>query len=220
MVALGNTMSRPRKSVTGFLLAGGSSRRMGQPKELLILGGETMVERQVRSLRAVAEEVMVIGWASKLSASKMPKGLRNLRIVPDDLPGRGPLGGIYTGLKQTRTEYNLFLSCDMPFVDAGFLEYLCRRALESQADVTVPKSHERLLNPLCAVYRRRALPAILASLNASEYKISRFFPRVRCDVIPRRDIARAGFAAMIFDNMSTIEDYEAAKRNLSIVSGQ
>lgn len=103
----------------------------------------------------------------------------------------------------------------MPFVDGGFLEILCRRALESRADVTVPKSRARRLEPLCAVYRKRAVDAVCASLAAGENKITRFFPRVRCEVVPWREIALAGFAPTIFDNINTPEEYEAAKRILN-----
>jgi molybdopterin-guanine dinucleotide biosynthesis protein A len=208
-------MPRSFKSVSGFVLGGGASRRMGRPKALLVIGGETMIERQVRLLGAVAREVFVAGWLADLSKSKLTNVLRDLPFLPDELASRGPLGGIYTGLMQSRSEYNLFLGCDMPFVDGGFLEFLCRRALESRADVTVPKSRERWLEPLCAVYRRRAVDVVRDSLASGENKITRFFPRVRCEVIPWREIARAGFAPTIFDNINTPEEYGAAKRILN-----
>lgn len=208
-------MPRCFKSVSGFVLGGGASRRMGRPKALLVIGGETMIERQVRLLGAVAREVFVVGWPADHSKSKLTNVLRDLPFLPDKLAGRGPLGGIYTGLMQSRSEYNLFLSCDMPFVDGGFLEFLCRRALETRADVTVPKSRARRLEPLCAVYRRRALGAMGACLNSGENEIVRFFPRVRCEIIPWREFARAGFAPTIFDNINTPEEYEAAKRILN-----
>ncbi len=220
MAGLKRPMAYRFKAVAGFVPAGGVSRRMGRPKALLSLDGETMIERQAGLLRAVTCEVFGAGWPANIPTSKLPKVLSKLRLIPDDLPGRGPLGGIYTGLKHTRTEYNLFLGCDMPYVQAGLLEYLCRRALETRSDVTLPKSRARRLNPVCAVYRRRALPAIRTSLEAGEYKISQFFPRVHCEAIPRREIARAGFPRMIFDNMNELEDYEAAKKKLSVVSGQ
>lgn len=207
-------MPRRFKSVSGFILCGGASRRMGRPKALLGIGGTTMIERQVRLLGAVARKVFVVGWPADLSKSKLTNIVRDLSFLPDKFEGRGPLGGIYTGLMQSRSEYNLFLGCDMPFVDDSFLEFLCRRALETRADVTVPKSCSRRLEPLCAVYRKRAVDAVRDSLATGENKITRFFPRVRCEVVPWREIARAGFAPAIFDNINTPEEYEAAKRSL------
>jgi len=205
----------PFKSISGFVLAGGGSSRVGRPKALLVLDGETMLERQVRLLRSVTSKVFVAGWPADIPAPHLLKNIRKVTILHDEPVGRGPLGGIYSALKRSRTEYNLFVSCDMPFVRAEFLEYLCRVALRNRADVTVPKSHDRRLNPVCAVYRQRALPAIRASLEMREYKISRFFLRVRCEVIPWRDITRAGFPREIFDNMNTPEDYERAKKFLN-----
>ena len=174
-----------------------------------------MLERQVRLLRIVTGKVFVAGWPADIPASRLPKNICKVAILPDEPIGQGPLSGIYSALKRSRTEYNLFVSCDMPFVRAEFLEYLCRAALRSRADVTVPKSHDRRLNPVCAVYRRRVLPAIRASLEARDYKVSRFFSRVRCEFIPWRQIARAGFPPAIFDNINTLEDYDRAKKFLN-----
>lgn len=203
------------KSVSGFVLAGGASRRMGRPKALLVLDGETMLERQLRLLRSVTGKVFIAGWPEDISTSQLPNSVCKVPFLSDEPLGRGPLGGIYSALKRSRTEYNLFLSCDMPFVAAEFLEYLCRTALRNRADVTVPKSNDRRLNPVCAVYRRHALRAIHASLEARENKVSRFFSRVRTQVVPWREIARAGFPSTIFDNMNTPEVYERAKKRLS-----
>lgn len=194
-------------SLSGFVLAGGASRRMGLPKALLVLGNEAMVQRQIRLLRSLCRSVAVLGSPPLLVGLDAP-------VVPDEISGRGPLGGIYTGLQRTRTEYNLFLGCDLPFMKRQFLDYLCRKALESRADVTVPESSSGRIEPLCGVYRRRGLWAVRASLTAGENRITRFYPRVRVSVVPWRELARDGFGARIFDNMNTPEDFETAKRVL------
>src|SRR5436190_7456871 len=143
------------KSVTGYVLAGGASRRMGRPKALLVLDGVTMLERQLLLLRNVTGKVFVAGWPDGIPHSHLPKSARKFRFLPDEPLGRGPLGGIYSALKRSRTEYNIFVGCDMPFIGTEFLEYIYRTALHTRADVTVPKSRNRRLNPVCAVYRRR-----------------------------------------------------------------
>jgi molybdopterin-guanine dinucleotide biosynthesis protein A len=208
-------MSSRIKSVAGYVLAGGKSRRMGRPKALLVLDGETMIERQLRALRSVARSVQVVGWPGHVPWPEKLNARPGVRRLPDKLPDAGPLGGIYTALLHSRSEFNLFLGCDMPFVEPGLLEFICRRALESRADITVPKSPRRLLEPLCAVYRRRALRAIQASLEAREYKITRFSPRVKCEVIPWREIAAAGLSPQVFENLNVAEDYAKAKRFLA-----
>ncbi len=184
---------------------------MGRSKAQLLLGHETTLERQIRLLRSVCRFVAVLGPPMHFQGLEIP-------VFPDEFTGRGPLAGLYTGLVRTRTEFNLFLGCDLPFMEARFLQYLCRRAFESRADVTIPESREHGFHPLCAVYRRRALWAVRASLAAGENKVSRFFSRVRCEVLATREIARAGFAPRIFDNMNTIDDYQRALQRLATPS--
>ncbi len=193
--------------MTGFVLAGGASRRMGRDKALLALGHETILQRQVRTLRAACRRVAVIGAPEGYS------GLVGL-VIPDDFTGCGPLAGIYTGLRHTRTEFNLFLGCDLPLMQARFLRVLAALALEAGADVTVPRTPDGRLQALCAVYRRRALDAIRSRLAAGENMIRRVFPRLRCRVVEWPEIARAGFSRRIFDNVNTPEDYGRMRRTV------
>lgn len=193
--------------VAGFVLAGGASRRMGRPKHELTLGAETLLARAARLLGSVAVSVAVLGPPERALGLDMA-------AFPDEIPGRGPLGAIYTGLRHTRAEYNVFLSCDLPFMEARFLHYLAKRALESQADVTLAETPSEGLQPLAAVYRRRARRAIAASLAADQNKITHFFPKVKARVLRWPEVARAGFRLSIFDNLNTPEDYQRAVSGL------
>lgn len=192
-------------SVSGWVLAGGESRRMGRPKDQLVVAGETMLARQIRLLRGVARSVAVLGPTERLDRLEV-------EVIPDEQPGLGPLGGIVTALGRTRTEYNLFLGCDLPFMEIRFLRFLSRQALACRADVTVPETPGCRLHPACAVYRRRALGAIRASLSRGDYRVRSFFPRVECRLLRWHEIGRQGFRSRIFDNMNTPEDYEFAQR--------
>ncbi|MGH9354015.1 MAG: molybdenum cofactor guanylyltransferase [Terriglobia bacterium] len=199
---------RPKRfaSLTGFVLAGGLSQRMGQPKQNLLLGGEPMLSRQIHLLRSLCGSVGVVGGSP-------PQNGEDYFFCDDEWPGRGPLGGIYSGLARTRTEYNLFVGCDMPFLTPLFLRYLSERALAASADVTAPESNGLRVQPLCAVYRRRARAAIRMSLMRGENKTSGFYGRVCCSVIRWRELSRAGFRPEIFTNINTPEDYEAAMKS-------
>jgi molybdopterin-guanine dinucleotide biosynthesis protein A len=201
---------RRNAEITGYVLAGGASKRMGRSKAHLLIGHETMIERQIRLLRSLCGSIAVLGPPEEFRGIGVP-------VFADSLPGRGPLAGLYTGMLHTHTDYNLFLSCDLPFMKVHFLRYLCGRALESGADATVPESREHRFHPLCAVYRRRALWAIRASLLAGRNKASSFFSRVSRRVLTTGEIARAGFGLRVFDNMNTPEDYEEVKRRIAAV---
>jgi molybdopterin-guanine dinucleotide biosynthesis protein A len=148
---------------------------------------------------------MVLGPPERLQPSDGAFG-----VLPDDLPGHGPLGAIYTGLRHTRTEFNLFLSCDVPFMETLFLRYLASMAQESQADVTLARTPHEGYQPLAAIYRRRALPAIRWNLDRSQNKITAFLRWVKVRVMEWPELARAGFRVSIFDNLNTREDYGRA----------
>ena len=195
------------RDLTGFVFVGGASQRMGQPKASLLMDGEKMLERQIRLVRSVARRVVVVGAPSAyLDDFDVP-------VIPDAVAGCGPLAGIYTALLESRTEFNLILGCDLPFVGRRMLSYLAARAMAAGSDATVPHSRDGL-EPLCAVYRRRALYAVRTRLMLGENKISGFFSMVHYNVIQWRELADAGFRPSAFDNMNTPEEYDYARRRI------
>jgi molybdopterin-guanine dinucleotide biosynthesis protein A len=198
-------MSGPLFKLTAFILAGGASRRMGSPKHELMLDGESLLARTLRRAKSVASPVMVLGPPERVRLSD-----GSLRVLPDDLRGRGPLGAIYTGLRHTRTEFNLFLSCDLPFMETRFLRYLASAAQDSQADATLARTPHEGYQPLAGIFRRRALAAIRWNLDRGQNKITVFLPRVKVRVMEWPELARAGFRVSIFDNLNTREDYGRA----------
>lgn len=181
---------------------------MGRSKASLQFDGESMLERQIRVLRSVTRRVVVVGGEpGYLDKFDVP-------VIPDVVANRGPLVGIYTALLESRTEFSLILGCDLPFVNPTLLACLMLRARAEGSDVTVPRSRDGRLQPLCAVYSRRALYAVRTRLAQGENKLSGFFPMVRCTFIPWRELADAGVRASAFDNMNTPEDYEYARRRV------
>lgn len=221
-------MPDPCPQLAAFVLAGGASRRMGRPKHELTFGdggnlgkattpagATTMLAATLRLARSAARTVAVLGPAERLSGLSADAAVGvDLTAFPDELPGRGPLAAILTGLNRTRAEFNLFLGCDLPFMTPRFLRYLARRALESRADVTLAETPSHGYQPLAAIYRRRARAAIRTSLAEGHNKVSNFFPKVKVRVLKWPELARAGFQPFIFDNLNTPEDYERALRRI------
>jgi molybdopterin-guanine dinucleotide biosynthesis protein A len=138
---------------------------------------------------------------------------QGVRIIKDIIPDCGPLGGIYAGLLQARTEYNLFLSCDMPFITPHFMRFMVDCALESKADVTVVQSPHGRLQALCGVYRRRAVTGIGLRLKMGNYKTAAYCHHARCRIISWSEVTCAGFRPNLFANLNTPEEYEAAQKN-------
>ena len=199
-------MRRRFSNVSGFVLAGGASRRMGRPKHLLQFGGEILLVHQLNLLHRLCRSVTIVASPENISSTGVPE----FAAVDDRIPHCGPLGGIHTGLAITRTEYNLFLGCDLPLMETRFLRFLCNRALSADADVTVPIDEQCMYQPLCAVYRRRARAVIRASILRGDYKVTHVFRHVACQAIDWREMSDMGFNSRLFTNVNTPEDFEAA----------
>jgi molybdopterin-guanine dinucleotide biosynthesis protein A len=202
-------MSRPRRfnQVSGFVLAGGASRRMGIDKARLPFGSEGMVERQIRLLRGICRSVAIIGPTDRFAGT-------GIQVYEDEIPGQGPLGGIHTGLRRARTEFSLFLGCDMPLMEERFLRYLCEQALASRASATLPPPWRKGRFPLCGVLRRRLLSRVHSCLASGQNQVGRFFSRSERRTLSKAELARAGFSPRIFCNVNTPEEYERVLKQL------
>jgi molybdopterin-guanine dinucleotide biosynthesis protein A len=189
--------------MTAFVLAGGKSTRMGEDKAFLELGGKTLLERALRSLRQLAPDVMIVGEQSKFAQFGS--------VVEDVFRDRGPLGGIHAALTASATDLNLMMAVDMPFMEFGFLQYLLQHAERKNAEVVVPRVLGRL-QPLCAVYRKSFQAAAERSLLRGDNKIDALFQDVRTTIIDEDEIVASGFSPAIFDNLNTRTEFEQAKK--------
>ncbi|HKF22909.1 MAG TPA: molybdenum cofactor guanylyltransferase [Candidatus Angelobacter sp.] len=189
--------------LTGFVLAGGKSTRMGNDKAALSVGGKTLLDIALTTVRTVARQVTIVGSA-ELYGGHGP-------TIADIFPGCGPLGGIHTALSHTKTEFNLMLAVDTPFLSAKLLAYLAQRAFASRMTVTAPVINS-YPQPLCAVYTHDFLSVAATALKAGDYKIVPLFPQGRTLLIEEAELARFAFTAEMFDNLNTPEDLERARR--------
>jgi molybdopterin-guanine dinucleotide biosynthesis protein A len=192
-------------TLAAAILAGGRATRMGGVnKGTLALGATTMIDRQLDALRETVSHIFVVGSESDAWSA------RKLTVVPDDLPGRGALGGIYTAIVRSPCERTLVLACDMPFVSAAFV----RRLADEDADVVMPRSH-RGYEPLCAVYSRVCAPDIRARIDRGELQASTPPTGVRMVEIGPDIIARYDPDDLLFMNVNTPHDYERARSRSS-----
>jgi molybdopterin-guanine dinucleotide biosynthesis protein A len=188
--------------VTGVILAGGKSRRMGHDKAFLPFGRGLLIERVIDAIQQVTTDVMLI--------TNAPEHCQRfgLPMVSDIIAEAGSLGGIYTGLVCARTAYSLCVACDMPFVTPTFLHLLCNMAAE--ADVVIPRNTADL-QPLCAVYSQVCREPIRHKIAAGQLKITGFFDQVRVRVIEGELLARYDPDDRLFFNANTPEEYERAR---------
>ena len=149
----------------GYVLAGGSSRRLGQDKAFLEVGGLTLVERAVRTLQALGLEVRVV------CGSEGQAGLIKCPAILDRIPGRGPVMGICSALRHSDHRDNCFHSCDMPLVPSELLRKLW--TLKSGFDVVVPTDLEDRIQPLCGIYSRKCLEVLEKTAQQGRLEHSR-----------------------------------------------
>jgi molybdopterin-guanine dinucleotide biosynthesis protein A len=201
--------SEPR--VGAYKLAGGGSTRFGRDKALAEVGGLPMLARMIALLQGLSKNVKVVGAPEKYARFER-------EMVIDRWPGEGPLGGIITALEDAARdpadrEWNLILSCDMPFLTWEWLSFLCERAAKSKAQVVVPHSTHGP-EPLCACYRTDAAGALRAAFASGVRKVTLGLQHVSTEVLDEGDWKRFDSAGRLFWNMNTAADYEEARRIL------
>jgi molybdopterin-guanine dinucleotide biosynthesis protein A len=195
----------------GYVLAGGGSTRFGRDKALADLAGQPMLLRMIELLsNSITREVRIVGAASKY-------GNFTVTCVADRWPGEGPLGGILTALldKQSgsTSTWNLILSCDMPFLHAEWIDYLCKRACATEAQVVIPRSAHGL-EPLCACWRTTCAPTLHEQFDAGTRKVTEALKLLTLEVLDEKDWKRFDSGGRLFWNMNTVAEYEEARRIL------
>jgi molybdopterin-guanine dinucleotide biosynthesis protein A len=148
------------------------------------------------------------GAVNKAMAHNMSES--GLRVIGDDFPGAGPLGGIATALRVSSAEWSLVVACDLPYLTREWLEFLIGRALRSDADAVVPMN-ERGAEPLCAMYRKRAEGSIRAALDRGTRKVTDGLAGVRIEFIEPAEWKGFDSDGLLFKNMNSPADYEEAK---------
>ena len=155
---LGNT------NITGVVLAGGQSRRMGFNKAEAQMHGESMLIRMIDKLQEITSSILISSGTASYPNIPLPQ-------ILDEYPQCGPLGGIYSVLKASNTSLNLVVSCDMPLVSIALLEHIVANAKESKAFITLPIDHDGQLQMMCAVYHKDVLPILQQQLDANQFKM-------------------------------------------------
>ena len=187
--------------VTGIILAGGVSKRLGyKNKALLKIGDKSIIECVIDALSKVTESIILI--------TNSPKEFEHLELpmFEDIFPGSGSLGGIYTGLKVSKTYYNLVVACDMPFILPHLLTFLINH--RNHYDVVIPVTPDGH-HPTCAIYSKNCIEPIESQIKTGNLRIYNFFPHVRVNRM-NFDVLCPCYDSNMFFNVNTSEDYSKA----------
>jgi len=192
----------PFPDVTGVILAGGQSSRMGSNKALLPIRNGRFIEIIHGQLTSLFGEVLVVANTPEVYA------FLGCRVVADRYPGLGVLAGLHAALAETRTPYLFAVACDMPFLNNRLIRELVSRRHE--AEVIIPET-DKGLEPLHAVYSTACLPSVEASLTAHRRRVVSFFPEVRVWHLPPSRVAELDPGLLSFRNINTPQEYFALR---------
>jgi len=185
-----------KKKVTGIVLSGGASSRMGKDKGLCEFRGKALITYAIEALLPLCDSILI---SSNYVDNYDGFGYQ---VVVDEHNGIGPIGGIYSSLKKSLTKHNLIISCDTPFLNTQLLKLVLENS--DNYDVVVPEHGNSFIEPLAAYYSSDIVDQIEISIKRNDYKLMNLFNEVKfksinVDAIP-------GFSNILFRNLNTPDD--------------
>ena len=191
--------------VSGIVLAGGLSRRLGRDKALEPFQGQPLISRVIGRLDTLTDEtVVVVNNEARAEVLPLPK---DAKTAVDIYPDSGSLGGIFTGLAAASNDWGLAVACDMPFLNDDLMKHMLELRPGYDAIVPVPDGYPE---PTHALYSKECLPHIERRLKTGQLKIAGFFDDVRVRYVGADEIDRFDSERLSFFNVNTPEDLSRA----------
>jgi molybdopterin-guanine dinucleotide biosynthesis protein A len=190
-----------------IILAGGKSLRLGHDKVLEKVGDKSLLEQVIARVDSLSRKIIIV-TAEERTFPKLASRSK-LKIVSDIFPGKGSLGGIYTGLVTSDSFYNLVIAADMPFLNQPLLRYMIE--VSNGFDFVLPRVNN-LFEPLHAVYSKNCAAPIEFILKQGRKVIIELFNFVKVRYVEAEEIDRFDPQHLSFFNINTIEDLELARK--------
>ena len=219
------------------ILAGGKSSRMGSPKSCLRLNGVRFLDQLAYELRGFQELTVSVDDITKHPGITYP-------VICDLVPDCGPVGGLYTALKNSGCDALVTVPCDVPLFSNGLARWMCACLEEeterytgaqrpeagkgtgspdpeySRPDAVIMATMDGRIHPLCGVYRKSCLPVLEQCIRQRNYRVREALSRL--DVM----ICQAGTESFRLFNINTPQDFTSlslsgeARRNLRSDTGR
>jgi molybdenum cofactor guanylyltransferase len=197
--------------ITGIILSGGKSTRMGENKSFLKIGSSVIIEQITNLMKSIFDEVIIITNEPELYE------FLNIKTFLDIYKNVGPIAGIHSGLINSKSDKNFIISCDIPLMNAEMISSIIDYPSDSL--ITVPRS-DSYIQQLCATYNKSLIPVIekiIEDDNSRENRVRNQAKR-KCKVHQLIDTASTtvindvenlkGFHENIFHNMNNMDDYK------------
>ena len=192
------------KDITGIILAGGKSQRMGQEKGLIQLGGKPLTEHALDILKPLCSAILI-------SANTGAYDYLGYPVIHEQVKDIGPMGGLYSSLQASDNEHNLVLSCDMPFMETALLKFLFGNRNDRMA--AVPWHGQDHYEPMCASYHKSFAPVLGQFIQSGNYKLPDVFRAYPVEAL-KVDREWPFFSEWLFYNINTTAQLQAAEKRL------
>ncbi len=189
-----------------IILAGGKSLRLGHDKVLETIGSKSLLQQVISRVVPICRDIVIVTAGERDTLQLVSR--TRLRMVTDIFPGKGPLGGIYTGLVTSDYSYNLVVASDMPFLNEALLRYMIK--LSNSFDAVVPRVGD-MVEPLHAVYSKGCLAPMEGMLGQEHLSVNHLFRLVSVRYVEAEEIDRFDRQHLSFFNINTEADMEMAR---------
>ena len=196
-------MSVASPSISLAILAGGRSSRMGTDKSLLSLDGRPIFEHILERLAPLNAPIFIIANNSE------KYGRYALPTFPDVIPDQGSLGGLYSAIYNSRSDYTLCVACDMPFLNVKLLAH--QISLCGDDDLIVPRIGG-VAQPFHAVYTKTCLSTIDTHLMQGRLQASGFYATLNVRWLEEAEVCEFDPQRLSFVNVNTPEDYQSIRQ--------
>ncbi|WP_159439303.1 molybdenum cofactor guanylyltransferase [Tenacibaculum agarivorans] len=191
-----------KENITGIVLAGGKSSRMGKDKSLLLLKNKPLISYSIDALLPVTNEIIIVSDYEKHEAL-------GYKRTKDEIPDFGPVSGIYSGLKASTTPYNLILSCDIPLVQTKILQTLLNE-IENDFEIIMIESEKKAM-PLIALYSKKCEDKFYQAIQNKQHRLMHVVSECKT-----KRIALSEEEKILTSNVNTPYELELVKNYLSL----
>jgi len=227
--------------LTGIVLAGGKSSRLGFNKIGIKIGPVPLFINQVFKLAFFCDEILVS--SSEENFSILSKELKLLEkyhayfnnfiekirlpavsLLIDDIKIKsgpafiepGPLLGLYTGLANSKNFYSFVAGFDMPFISYNLLSNIIKikdsqKCSRDKCRDIISINTLKGFEALCSIYSKNCIAIIKKNLKSEKYKISDFFSELDSKIITQKELEILNIDELNFFNINTVKDFEKFK---------
>jgi len=198
----------PKHPISGIILSGGKSIRMGKNKAFIEIDGVPIISRISDLFKELFQEIIIV-----TNQKEIFKGFDS-RIYSDIIPNKGALGGLYTGIFFSTFYYSFCVACDMPFIKKSLVQYMIKNI--EDADVIIPRTKDGL-QPLHAIYSKKCLDPIKSTLEKGKFKIIDIYDLVKVKILEENSFISLDPFRESFINVNTPEELTSFRKNKDFI---